>query len=87
MIKNTTLIALLGVAVSGIAVAAEGKLAPADTTFVHKAAEGAMAEVKLGEFRQEWQSATGPDVRQFATQTLPREEHLRLTQNTSSQWR
>jgi len=160
---------LLGVAVSGIGVDAEGKLAPADSMFVRKAAEGGMAEVKLGqlakdrgsnkavkdfgdrmvrdhskandelnnvasnkaatsrdsmnasnkalydrlsrlsgdafdkaymramiedhqedvsEFRRESQSAKDPDVRQFASKTLPTlEEHLRIAQNTSSQWR
>jgi len=169
MIQNKALIFLFGAAVSGIGVYAEGKLAPADGMFVRKAAEGGMAEVKLGqlakergsnkavkdfgdrmvrdhskandelkdvaskkgitlrdsmnasnkalydrlsrlsgdafdkaymramiqdhqedvsEFRQEAQSAKDPDVRQFAAQTLPTlEEHLRLAQNTSSQWR
>ena len=42
----------------------------------------------VSEFRQESQSAKDPDVRQFASKTLPTvEEHLRLAQNTSSQWR
>ena len=169
MIQNKALIFLFGAAVSVVAVYAEGKLATADSMFVRKAAEGGMAEVKLGqlakekgsnqavknfgdrmvrdhskandelkdvaskkgvtlrdsmnasnkalydrlsrlsgdafdkaymramiqdhqedvsEFRRESQGATDPDVRQFASKTLPTlEEHLRLAQNTSSQWR
>jgi putative membrane protein len=53
MIKNKALIVLLGVAVSGIGVYAEGKLAPADSMFVRKAAEGGMAEVKLGQLAKD----------------------------------
>lgn len=49
MNRNEALVFLLAAVVSGIAVYAEGKLAPADTTFVRKAAEGGMAEVKLGQ--------------------------------------
>jgi putative membrane protein len=50
MTKNKPLIVLLGIAVSGLAAAA---LAPADSMFVRKAAEGGMAEVKLGQLAKE----------------------------------
>jgi len=40
------------------------------------------------EFRRESQSAQDPDARQFASKALPTlEEHLRMAQDTSSQWR
>jgi len=53
MNRNVLLVYLLAAAVSGVAVYAEGKLAPADTTFVRKAAEGGLAEVKLGQLARE----------------------------------
>ena len=53
MNRNEALVFLLAAVVSGVAVYAEGKLAPTDTTFVRKAAEGGMAEVKLGQLAKE----------------------------------
>jgi putative membrane protein len=53
MIQHKALIVLLGAAVSGMAIAAAGNLAPADSTFVRKAAEGGMEEVKLGQLAKE----------------------------------
>ena len=53
MNRNEALVFMLAAVVSGIAVYAEGKLAPADTTFVRKAAEGGMSEVKLGQLAAE----------------------------------
>ena len=53
MIRNKALIFLLGAAVYGIAAYAAGKLAPADSIFVRKAAEGGIAEVKLGQLAKE----------------------------------
>src|ERR1700681_3296052 len=53
MNRIEALVFLLAAVVSGIAVYAEGKLAPTDTTFVRKAAEGGMAEVKLGQLAKE----------------------------------
>jgi putative membrane protein len=40
----------------------------------------------VAEFRQESQSATDPDIRNFASKTLPTlEEHLRMAKDTGSQ--
>lgn len=63
MNRNEALAFLLAAVVSGIAVYAEGKLTPADTTFVRKAAEGGMAEVKLGQLALE--KASSKVVKEF----------------------
>jgi putative membrane protein len=62
MMSNKALIFFLGVAASGIAIHADN-LAPADSMFVRKAAEGGMAEVKLGELAKE--RASNPAVKNF----------------------
>jgi putative membrane protein len=63
MNRNEALVFLLAAVVSGIAVYAEGKLAPADSTFVRKAAEGGLAEVKLGQLAKE--KASSKAVKDF----------------------
>jgi putative membrane protein len=62
MVQSKVLIFLFGAAVSVIAVSAES-LASADSTFVRKAAEGGMAEVKLGQLAKE--KASNPAVKDF----------------------
>ena len=63
MNRNEALVFLLAAVFSGVAVYAEGKLAPADTTFVRKVAEGGMAEVKLGQLAKE--KASSKAVKEF----------------------
>jgi putative membrane protein len=63
MFRNQALVFLVGMAVSGIGIYAAGKLSPADKTFVRKAAEGGMAEVKLGELAKE--KGSNPAVKSF----------------------
>jgi putative membrane protein len=63
MNRNEALVFLVAAIVSGIAVYAEGKLAPADTTFVRKAAEGGLAEVKLGQLAKD--KASNKSVKEF----------------------
>ena len=60
--RNKALVFLLGVAASGIAIHADN-LAPADSTFVRKAAEGGMAEIKLGQLAKE--KGSNPAVKNF----------------------
>jgi putative membrane protein len=62
MMRNKALVFLLGVAASGIAIYADN-LAPADSMFVRKAAEGGMAEVKLGQLAKE--KGFNPAVKNF----------------------
>jgi putative membrane protein len=63
MNQNEALVFLVAAMASGIAVYAEGKLAPADTTFVRKAAEGGLAEVKLGQLAKD--KASNKSVKEF----------------------
>jgi putative membrane protein len=63
MNRNEALVVLLAAAVSGIVVYAEGKLAPADSTFVRKAAEGGLSEVKLGQLAKD--KASNKLVKEF----------------------
>jgi putative membrane protein len=60
--RNKALVFLLGVAAAGIAIHADN-LAPADSTFVRKAAEGGMAEIKLGQLAKE--KGSNPAVKNF----------------------
>src|SRR5579862_4642588 len=63
MIQHKILMFSLGVAVTGIGLAAEGNLTPADSVFVRKAAEGGMAEVKLGQLAKD--KAANQSVKSF----------------------
>lgn len=63
MIQHKILMFSLGVAVTGVGLAAEGNLNPADSVFVRKAAEGGMAEVKLGQLAKD--KGTNQSVKSF----------------------
>jgi predicted outer membrane protein len=53
-------------------------LAAADRTFLMKAAEGGKAEVELAEFQHVASQSTDPDIKAFASKTLPTlQDHLR----------
>jgi len=74
MNRNKALVFLLAAAaVSGTAVYAEGKLAPTDTTFVRKAAEGGMAEVRLGQLAKE--KASNKAVKEFGDRMV--KDHIK----------
>ena len=68
MFKSTASMFLLGMAVSGMAVCAAGKLAPADSTFIRKAAEGGIAEVKLGQLAKD--KASNQKVKDFGNRIV-----------------